>query len=99
MFDDTPRDVIQRRFDRLVELVQRKALEQNRRFFGRDLDVLFEGPSRRDPSMLVGHSPHNVTVHAPLPAGMDASAFVGRTRLVHIDEAKTWYLSGTLVER
>lgn len=99
MFDDTPRDVIQRRFDRLVELVQRKALEQNRRFFDRDLDVLFEGPSRRDPSMLVGHSPHNVTVHAPLPAGMDASAFVGRTRLVHIDEAKTWYLSGTLVER
>ena len=49
--------------ERLVEVVQRRARERGRRFVGRTLDVLVEGPSRTDPSRLRGRSPHGKTVH------------------------------------
>ena len=97
MVDDTPREVIQRRFDALVDLVQENALEQNRRFVGRTLPVLVEGASKRDERVLAGHSPHNVTVHAPVPEGLDAASLAGTTVMVRIDEARAWYLSGAVV--
>ncbi|MDO5042808.1 MAG: tRNA (N6-isopentenyl adenosine(37)-C2)-methylthiotransferase MiaB [Slackia sp.] len=97
MVDDTPREVIQRRFDSLVDLVQENALEQNRRFVGRTLPVLIEGTSKRDDRVLAGHSPHNVTVHAPVPEGLDGQSLAGTTVMVRIDEAKAWYLSGAVV--
>lgn len=96
MSDDTPRETIQQRFDSLVDLVQRSAYEQNQRFAGRTLDVLIEGPSKRDSSLYTGHSPHNVTVHAPIPEGMDISDLQGRVVPIRIDEARTWYLSGEI---
>ncbi|MDO4443312.1 MAG: tRNA (N6-isopentenyl adenosine(37)-C2)-methylthiotransferase MiaB [Slackia sp.] len=97
MVDDTPRDVIQRRFDSLVDLVQENAYAHNQRFVGRTLPVLVEGSSKRDERVLVGHSPHNVTVHAPIPDGMDAASLAGTTVAVKIDTAKAWYLSGAMV--
>lgn len=97
MVDDTPRETIQRRFDALVDLVQESALEQNRRFAGRTLPVLIEGTSKRDVRVLTGHSPHNVTVHAPVPEGLDGESLAGTTVMVRVDEAKAWYLSGAIV--
>ena len=97
MPDDTPREVIQDRFDRLVALVQENAYQQNQRFVGRWLDVLVEGPSKRDPRVLTGHSPHNVTVHAKVPSGVALEDIVGTMVQVRIDEAKTWYLTGEVV--
>lgn len=94
MVDETPHEVIQRRFDSLVQLVQDNALDQNRRFEGRVLDVLVEGSSKRDEQVLTGHSPHNVTVHAPIPEGMSIDAFVGRVVPVRIAQSRAWYLSG-----
>lgn len=98
MVDDTPREVIQRRFDSLVDLVQENAFEQNQRFVGRELSVLVEGASKRDDHVLTGHSPHNVTVHAPLPEGMDIDDLVGRIVPVRIDQARAWYLSGEVLD-
>ena len=97
MADTTPREVIQARFESLVDLVQDSAHEQNQRFAGRTLDVLIEGTSKRDGSMCTGHSPHNVTVHAKLPEGMAIERLQGTIVPVHIDEAKTWYLSGEII--
>ena len=97
MPDDTPREVIQDRFDRLVALVQENAYQQNQRFVGRWLDVLVEGPSKRDPRVLTGHSPHNVTVHDKVPSGVALEDIVGTMVQVRIDEAKTWYLTGEVV--
>ncbi|MDD5807155.1 MAG: tRNA (N6-isopentenyl adenosine(37)-C2)-methylthiotransferase MiaB [Eggerthellales bacterium] len=97
MPDDTPREVIQDRFDRLVALVQENAYQQNQRFVGRWLDVLVEGPSKRDPRVFTGHSPHNVTVHAKVPSGVALEDIVGTMVQVRIDEAKTWYLTGEVV--
>ena len=97
MDDDTPREVIQERFDRLVDLVQRKAFEANQAELGATVLVLVEGTSKRDDSILAGKSPKNQTVHAPVPAGADAASLVGRIVPVTIEEARTWYLSGTIV--
>jgi tRNA-2-methylthio-N6-dimethylallyladenosine synthase len=95
--DSTPREVIQERFDRLVELVQASAWEQNQRELGTVLPVLFEGASKRDSCILAGRSPKNQTVHAVLPEGRTANEYAGRILDVAVEEARTWYLRGRLV--
>ncbi len=97
MPDDTPREVIQNRFDRLVDLVQEQAYEANQADLGKTIDVLVEGASKRDVQLICAKSPKNVTVHAPLPEGVSVDDLVGNIIKVHIDEAKTWYLSGQVV--
>ncbi|QEC48955.1 tRNA (N6-isopentenyl adenosine(37)-C2)-methylthiotransferase MiaB [Baekduia soli] len=61
--DFVPHEVCVARMDRLVEVVQRRAAEQARRFVGRTLDVLVEGTSRTDPSRLRGRTGHNKVVN------------------------------------
>ncbi|MDR3314956.1 MAG: tRNA (N6-isopentenyl adenosine(37)-C2)-methylthiotransferase MiaB [Coriobacteriales bacterium] len=94
--DDTPHEVIQERFDRLVKLVQESAYEQNAVELERVLPVLFEGTSKRDAGILTGRSPKNQTVHAALPPGSSAEDFAGTIRDVRITETRTWYLRGDL---
>ena len=61
--DQVPHDVQVERMERLVEVVQRRALERAQRFLGRTLEVLVEGPSRTDPTRLRGRSRHNKVVN------------------------------------
>jgi tRNA-2-methylthio-N6-dimethylallyladenosine synthase len=58
-----PHAVKRERMERLVELVQRRALERSNRFVGTDQEVLVEGPSRTDPARLRGRTRHNKTVN------------------------------------
>ncbi|MDM8289142.1 tRNA (N6-isopentenyl adenosine(37)-C2)-methylthiotransferase MiaB [Slackia piriformis] len=97
MPDDTPREVIQERFDRLVDAVQEGAWQANQADAGSIVPVLVEGASKRDARMLSGRSPKNQTVHFPLPDGESVSAWTGKTVDVHVTEAKTWYLAGEVV--
>ena len=69
MPDDTPREVIQDRFDRLAALVADQAHEANQADLGGLVSVLVEGVSKRDGDVLVGHSEKNQTVHFLLPEG------------------------------
>ena len=69
MEDDTPREVIQDRFQRLVDLVQKRAYEVNQTDASKIIDTLIEGSSKRDSSILVGKSSKNQTVHAQIPSG------------------------------
>ena len=96
--DDTPREVIQARFDRLTDIVQAHAFKQNQIDLGSRVDVLVEGLSKRDASLIAGKSPKNQTVHAPLPAHVAIEDLVGTIVPVWIEEAKTWYLKGTIVD-
>ena len=96
MRDDTPREVIQARFDRLAELVALQAHEANQRDVGSVASVLVEGTSKRDDSVMVGHSEKNQTVHFSLPPAQRAEGLVGRIVDVRVDEARTWYLRGTV---
>jgi tRNA-2-methylthio-N6-dimethylallyladenosine synthase len=63
MADQVPDDVKRDRIERLVELVQRIAAERNEARVGRVEEVLVEGPSRTDPSVLRGRTRRNTTVN------------------------------------
>ena len=94
--DDTPKEVIQERFDRLADLVAKQAFESNQRELGEVVSVLVEGPSKRDGNVMVGHSEKLRTVHFGLPEGLDAGEIVGKICSVRVDEARTWYLRGSI---
>lgn len=90
-------EVSQARLERLVESIQASALRNNRRLVGRIVPVLIEGASKRDANVLTGRTPGNRVTHAPLPPDADADRFAGRLIDVRIDEAQTWFVSGTVV--
>ena len=97
MPDDTPREVLQGRFERLEELAQASSLAENRREVGRILPVLVDASSRRDAGVLAGKSPKLQTVHAPLADGMRIEDVIGQIVDVRIDDATTNYLQGAIV--
>ncbi len=84
-----PQPLKRARMERLVELVQRRAEDRSRRFVGRALEVLVEGPSRTDPSRLRGRSRHNKTVN------FDGTASPGDLVEVEISGATSTTLSGS----
>ena len=95
--DETPREVIQDRFDRLAALVADQAYEYNQKSSGELVAVLVEGASKSDPNVLVGHSEKNQTVHFPLPEGIvDPEELIGKIVDVRVREARTWYLRGSV---
>lgn len=96
MPDDTPREVVQARFDRLAEQVAAQAHEANQADLGSVARVLVEGASKRDAEVMVGHSEKNQTVHFALPEGAAAADYLGRICDVRVEEARTWYLRGSL---
>jgi tRNA-2-methylthio-N6-dimethylallyladenosine synthase len=63
MPDQVPADVKRERIERLVEVVQRIAHERNGERIGRVEEVLVEGASRTDPSLLRGRTRRNTTVN------------------------------------
>jgi tRNA-2-methylthio-N6-dimethylallyladenosine synthase len=63
MPDQIPDELKRERIERLVELVQRVAAERNERRVGRIEQVLVEGPSRTDPSVLRGRTRRNTSVN------------------------------------
>ena len=97
MVDDTPREVIQERFERLVDLVQENALAVNQPELDTIVKVLVEGVSKRDPNVLAGRSPKNQTVHAPIPQGARIEDLEGSVVDVHITQARAWYLKGDVL--
>ncbi len=72
MHDDfVAREIIQERFDRLVTVQNRISSERNAEMVGRRMEVLSEGPSRKDPAVATTRSRGGKVVHVrgPLPAG------------------------------
>jgi len=65
MDDQVPPEVATERFGRLVDLMQRISLEKNEALVGETVEVLVEGPSRKDPGMLTTRTRGNKVVHLP----------------------------------
>jgi tRNA-2-methylthio-N6-dimethylallyladenosine synthase len=76
------------RMERLLEVVQRRARERARRFVGRTVEVLVEGPSRTDPDRLRGRTRHNKAVN------FSGLAAPGELTEVEITAATSQTLSG-----
>jgi tRNA-2-methylthio-N6-dimethylallyladenosine synthase len=63
MPEQVPDDVKHERIERLVDVVQRVAHARNQQRVGRTEEVLVEGSSRTDPSLLRGRTRRNTTVN------------------------------------
>jgi tRNA-2-methylthio-N6-dimethylallyladenosine synthase len=86
--DQVPDEVKGERIERLVELVQRVAAERNKARIGRLEEVLVEGTSRTDPSLLRGRTRRNTTVN------FSGSAQAGDLVQVRIEGATSTTLRG-----
>jgi tRNA-2-methylthio-N6-dimethylallyladenosine synthase len=89
MPDQVPDEVKHTRIERLVEVVQRVAQERNGERIGRVEEVLVEGPSRTDPSLLRGRTRRHTTVN------FAGSAAPGDLVPVTIESATSTTLAGT----
>ncbi len=58
-----PADVVAERFERLHILVERSALARHEARIGREEEVIVEGPSRKDPTVLTGRTRQNKLLH------------------------------------
>jgi tRNA-2-methylthio-N6-dimethylallyladenosine synthase len=87
--DQIAEDVKQDRIERLVAAVQRVAAARNERRIGRIEEVLVEGPSRTNPTLLRGRSRRNTMVN------FMGSAAAGELVPVLITGATSATLSGT----
>jgi tRNA-2-methylthio-N6-dimethylallyladenosine synthase len=91
--DFVPADVVAERFERLRVVVERSGLAKHEARVGRVEEVLVEGPSRKDPSVLTGRTRQNKLVHfasEPMRAGSYAT--------VRVTGAAPHHLRGELLE-
>jgi tRNA-2-methylthio-N6-dimethylallyladenosine synthase len=91
MADQIDPDVAQERFSRLVALQQRISLEKNEALIGKTLEVLTEGPSKKDPDMATARTRTNKVVHVP------GRFEPGRFLTASIDRAAPSHLIGKVV--
>ncbi len=89
MADQVLEDVKRERMERLVEVVQRVAGERNASRVGRVEEVLVEGPSRTDATLLRGRTRRNTTVN------FRGTSQPGELVAVEIDGATSTTLRGT----
>jgi tRNA-2-methylthio-N6-dimethylallyladenosine synthase len=89
MPDQVPEETKRERIERLVEVVQRIAAERNAERIGRFEEVLVEGASRTDSSLLRGRTRRNTTVN------FSGSARPGDLVRVRIEGATSTTLRGT----
>ncbi|WP_029150711.1 tRNA (N6-isopentenyl adenosine(37)-C2)-methylthiotransferase MiaB [Microbacterium indicum] len=74
MEDQIPKEVVQRRYDRLIRLQQRITLEENEKQVGRALEVLVstgEGKKDAETHRLTGRAEDNRLVHFEVPEGSE----------------------------
>jgi tRNA-2-methylthio-N6-dimethylallyladenosine synthase len=89
MPDQVAEDVKRARIERLIDVVQRVALERNAARVGGVEEVLVEGPSRTDASLLRGRTRRNTTVN------FAGTAAPGELVAVTIEGATSTTLRGT----
>lgn len=84
-----PGDVAKERFGRLVELQRRIGAERNRRHLGQRMEVLVEGPSKKNPRVATTRNRGNKVVH------VDGEFAPGTLMDVVIERTAPHYLVGT----
>jgi tRNA-2-methylthio-N6-dimethylallyladenosine synthase len=67
--------IVSERFERLRIVVERAAIAKHRARIGRVEEVLVEGPSRKDPSLLSGRTRQNKLVHFTPPHPVRTGAY------------------------
>ena len=86
--------VVAERFERLRVVVERSAIAKHRDRIGRVEEVLVEGPSRKDPSLLSGRTRQNKLVHFVPPQALRTGAYA----TVEVTAAAPHHLIGVFRE-
>jgi tRNA-2-methylthio-N6-dimethylallyladenosine synthase len=92
--DQVPHDVKQRRFDGLMNMQKRIALAANLPYEGHIVEILVEGPSKKDPTKLTGRTRTNKIVNFP-----GDPALIGTLMPVRVTRAGLYALDGETVAR
>jgi len=90
--EQLPYPLKQRRLQTLVELQNRITCEINAGYVDREVEVLVEGPSPKNPALLQGYSREFKMVHFP-----GEPSWAGRLIRVRIERSHLWGLSGVFV--
>jgi tRNA-2-methylthio-N6-dimethylallyladenosine synthase len=86
--------VARERFERLRLVVERSALAKHEARVGRVEEVLVEGPSKKDPSVLSARTRQNKLVHFQAPVSLRTGSYA----LVEITRGAPHFLEGRFVE-
>jgi tRNA-2-methylthio-N6-dimethylallyladenosine synthase len=87
--DNIPFEVKKKRLARLNEKVKHYALMHNQAMLGKEVEVLVDGPSKKDASVYSGYTPHQKLVN--FKADNIKSGDIIKVR---ITDVKTWFLLG-----
>lgn len=88
--DDVPDEVKARRLDELIRVQEEISLQRHQRWVGREVEVMIECPSKRDPERMRGKSDDFKTVVIPRQAGDGPGVF----RKVRVARATSHTLFG-----
>ena len=92
MVDNISIEEKQQRLQELNELVNKYMFEKNKRFENTIVEVLVDGPSKKDSNILSGYTKHNKLVNFN-----GKKSLIGQRVSVKIKEVKTWSLQGELI--
>lgn len=92
MDNQVPEDVVKERFRRLLDVVAESSAKRTGRLEGETVEVLVEGISEQDASMVTGRLSNNLLVHFP-----GTEELVGSLVMVRLEEAKGFYYIGMQV--
>ena len=94
-----PEELIERRWREVMAIQQRISREMNRKFVGKQLEVLVEGPSEETEHLLVGRHEGQAPDIDGLVYINDGMAYPGEIVTVEITEAHDYDLIGRVVSR
>ena len=90
MENQVPEDVVKKRFDRLLALVQEISRDVSSRYTGQTKEVLAEEVNSQDAALVTGRMDNNLLVHFP-----GTAADIGKIIPIHLDTCKGFYYMGT----
>lgn len=93
MEDQVPEEVVKDRFQRLLEVVAECSAKRTGRLEGEIAEVLVEGISEQDSSMVTGRLSNNLLVHFP-----GTEELIGQLVLVRLEETKGFYYIGARIQ-
>lgn len=93
MEDQVPEEVVKDRFQRLLEVVAECSAKRTGRLEGEIAEVLVEGISEQDSSMVTGRLSNNLLVHFP-----GTEELIGQLVLVRLEEARGFYYIGVRIQ-
>ncbi len=89
-----PAPVVAERYERLRVVVERSTAAKHRARVGRIEEVIVEGPSKTNPSLTTGRTPHNKLVHFDAAEPLRPGTFAA----VRVSAAGAHHLMGELVD-